>query len=237
MTAAAPRTTGFRAGMRRVSTALIAYGAVALVAGLIGLVVLFGATARLGTVGDRLVAELTRLDALMLRSADALDDASGTALSFANTIERSVPTVEQVATIIGNLQDRLIQIESQMESFSILGNQPLAGVGGSIGDIGRDLEDLDTRLDGIAGELDEDKAALLRNSESLKALSAELRSLEERLKGDVINEAVRDLQLIVFALTLVVIAIAVVPAVAALWIGLWLRRQLRPSSARPGPGA
>lgn len=220
-----------RVGLKRLATGLLAYGAVGLVVAAIGAAGLLGAIGRIGDLTGRLDDDATGLIALVERASDALTDAGATARSFAVTVERTGPSVEQAASTIRQIEPRLRDLQNQANAVSILGTRPLGSLGDSFGAIATEMSGLDVRLDAIADELTLNKGALLANADSLTALGGELGTLGERLGEGSVGELLGDARfLLTLALALLVVW-AAVPAVGALVLGLWLRRLLRDGTA------
>jgi hypothetical protein len=98
-----------------------------------------------------------------------------------------------------------------------------------VGGIANAIEGLDTRLSAIADSLDASGGALSQNATSLAQLGDSTAALAARLRSGVIEDSVADVQMVIAVTLLVFTAWAVVPAVGALALGVWLRRML----ARP----
>ena len=215
-----------RHGLRRFSTGLLVYGVIGLAVAAIGLVLLLYVGNRVGGVAERTSARVETIIATLDKTAKALSDAGDTAVSFSVTLERTPPAVRQAADTVGNLQDNLRTIQSQLAGISILGTQPLGRVAEVFGSIASDIEGLDTRLTSIADSLDANKSALLTNADSLRALGTQLSAVADDLRTGVIEDSLADVQLILIVLFVLLVAWTAVPAAGALWIGWWLRREL-----------
>jgi small-conductance mechanosensitive channel len=217
---------GLRGGLRRLSTGLIAYGAAGLAVALLGLVALAWTAGRVSSLADRVDAEVGQLATTLDRTAETLQSAGVSAVTFAVTLERTPPSVRQAAETIRNLRPNLQAIEAQLASISILGNQPLAGPARLFGEMARDLAGLDTRLDLIADDLVTDRDALLRNADSLEALGARTTLLADRIRTGFIQDGLDDLRAVLLMTILVFVGWTAVPAIGALALGVWLRRTL-----------
>jgi hypothetical protein len=220
--------------LHRLSNGLIGYGLVGLAIAIVGLAALLWVGGRVGGLADRTSAQVESIIATLDKTAAALDDAGTSAVSFAVTLERTPPIVRQAADTIGNLQVNLRAVEQQLASFSILGNQPLSEAARLFGQMATDLEGLDTRLDSLAAALDDNKASLLANAESLRALGVEIGGLADDLRTGIVEDSLADVQVIVTVLILVLVAWTAVPAAGALGVGWWLRRELA-AVAEPVP--
>lgn len=225
--AAAPSSdTTLRHGLRRFSTGLIVYGVIGLLVAAIGLGLLLYVGNRVGGLAERTSARVDSIVATLDRTATVLDDAGATAVSFAQTLERTPPAVRQAADTVGNLEGDLQSIQSELAAFSILGANPLSRVAAIFGNVSSNIEGLDTRLNSVADSLDENKSSLLTNADSLRALGAQLQSISDDLKTGVVKESLADVQLILTVLLVLLVAWTAVPAAGALWMGWWLRREL-----------
>lgn len=217
---------GLRGGLRRLSTGLIAYGVVGLAVALLGLVALGWAAGRVASLANTVDAEVGRLATTLDRTAETLQSAGTSAVTFAVTLERTPPSVRQAAETIRSLRPNLQAIEAQLSSISILGNQPLAGPARLFGEMASDLQGLDTRLDLIAADLETDRDALLRNADSLEALGARTTLLADRIRSGIIQDGLDDLRVVLVLTILVFGGWTAVPAVGALLLGAWLRRTM-----------
>jgi hypothetical protein len=229
-TAPSPDAT-LRHGLRRFSTGLIVYGVIGLLFAAIGLVLLLYVGGRVGALADRTSARVESVITTLDRTATVLQDASDTAVSFSQTLERTPPAVRQAADTVGNLQDDLRSIQGQLAAFSILGANPLTRVSEVFGSIAANIEGLDTRLVSIADSLDENKASLLTNAASLRALGTQIDAIADDLRTGIVQDGLADVQLILTVLFVLLVAWTAVPAAGALWIGWWLRRELPPARA------
>ncbi|MEX2184521.1 MAG: hypothetical protein WEC14_08735 [Chloroflexota bacterium] len=215
-----------RPGLRRLSLGLIGYGVVGLVLAMAGLLVLVSVGGRVTSAVDRTSAQVESLVATLEGSSRVLRDAGSSAISFAVTLERTPPSVRQVASTMGNLQGNLRTVESQLGSLSILGARPLADVARLFGQMATDIDGLDTRLEGIAADLEDNKAKLLTNATSLKALGDRLDAIAADLDRGTIQDGLADLPGTLTILALLIVAWMALPAAGALALGWWLRRLL-----------
>jgi hypothetical protein len=221
-----PRPRSLRHGLRRLSTGLLIYGSIGLTIAVIGLLALVWLGGRLSSLNERVGVQVDSLVTTLDRTATVLDDAGASALSFAVTLERTPPTVRQAAATIGNMQANMRTVESQLSSLSIFGQQPLGQVAGLFGQMATDLEGLDTRLGLIADDLTGNRDKLLANAASLKALGSQVGAVADQLREGVIEDSLADVTSVVTLLALLLAAWTAVPAVGALGLGWWLRREL-----------
>lgn len=216
--------------LRRGSQLLIAGGLAGLLVALLGLAAVAWVGGRMGQVADGVDADVRQLTTTLDRTADTLRDAGSSAGSFAGTLERTPPSVRQAAVTIRNLRPNLQELEAQLGSIDILGTAPLAVPARLFGEMARDLQGLDDQLDGIATDLEADRAALRTNAGSLVAAADETARLADRLRAGSIDDAVGGLRAVLQVAILVATASIALPAAGALTVGLWLRARLARSS-------
>ena len=92
--------------------------------------------------------------------------------------------------------------------------------------IASDLEGLDTRLELIATDLEDNRDKLLENSRSLTALGERLDTVADDLASGFIQDSLDDVRLLLVVLVFLLVLWTAVPAVGALIFGIWLRRNL-----------
>jgi hypothetical protein len=215
-----------RPGLHRLSNGLLVYGAIGLALAIIGLLAMVYVGDRIGRLADTTGDRVETLVLTVEDAATVLTDAGSSAISFAATLERTPPTVRQAAATVDSMRQTLLTIETQLDAFSILGSQPLANVADQFGRIATDLEGLDTRLELIATDLEDNKAKLLANAASLTALGDRLDAIAEDLRSGFIQDSLDDVRVIVTILALLLVMWTAVPAFGALLLGWWLRRIL-----------
>jgi len=220
------RPLGLRGGLRRLSTGLIAYGAIGLVVAVIGLGGLIGVSSRINSAADRAAVSIDELATTLDKTATALNDASATAGSFAVTIEGASTTLDQAATTVATVEPQLMGLQDQFRSINILGAQPLSRAADLMASIATSINGLDQRLSSVSTALLANHDALSANRDSLAALGTQMDSLAERLRSGVIQESLADQQAVVTILILVFVMWTAVPAIGALLLGFWLRREL-----------
>jgi hypothetical protein len=155
-----------------------------------------------------------------------IDKAATTAGSFGTTIDGTTGALGIVGGDIDSIVPRLQSIADQTASISILGANPLASVSGLFRDIATQLSDVRGQLTAIGTSLATNRAALAANASSLSELAAETERLSERLNGASITGAIDDIRLLLVVVLGIGALGAAVPAVGALVVGLWLRREL-----------
>jgi len=204
----------------------MAYGVVGLLLTGLGLIALLYVGGRVGGLADRTSAQVGSIAATLDQTAAVLADAGTSASSFALTLERTPPAVRQTAQTVGNLRGNLLLVQGQLGAFDIFGARPLANAADLFGQMAGDLEGLDGRLEFIAADLETNKAALLDNARSLRAFGDEIGGLSDDLRGGIIEESFEDLQVIMTAVFVVLVAWTAIPALGALILGIWIRRQV-----------
>jgi len=212
--------------LERLSRILLAYGAVGIVVALIALLGLAIGVARVNAFADRFGGDLGGISRTLDRTSDVLDRAASTATGFATTIDGTTGALGVVGGDIDSIVPRLESIADQTAAISILGANPLASVSGLFRDIATQLRDVRGQLTAVATSLVTNRAALEANASSLGDLSAETRTLSARLEGAALTGAIDDLRILLVIVLGVAAIGAIVPAIGALLIGLWLRRDL-----------
>jgi len=220
------RPFDLRGGLHRLSRGLIAYGIIGLVVAAIGFGALAWVNVRISTLRGEAETTVARLATTMEFSATVLHGASTTAQSFSATVDQSAQTVSSAAVTITEVRSDLSAFEAQLRSVSILGVTPLSSSADAVGRIVASTEGLDTRLSLIADDLKGNRDALAGNAASLGELGDSTEALAARLGSGVGQDSIGDVQLVIAVTLLVFAAWSFVPAVGALVLGVWLRREL-----------
>ena len=207
---------------RRASRGLIAYGIVGLVVASIGLGSTVWVNGRINQLRSHAEVTLTRLASTTQLAATALRGASATATSFSGTLDQSAQAVSSATQTIGGVQAELSALEAQLRSVNFLGATPLASSADSVARIATSLNGLETQLPLTAGDLEGNRDALARNAASISALASSTDVLAARLAG---HDSLDDVQRVIAITLLMFAAWAFVPAIGALALGLWLRRN------------
>jgi hypothetical protein len=221
-----------RSAWRRLSAGLIGYGLVALVIGLLWLGTLLWANGRAMGVRDEILASMPPLTRSAELTARALREGATTATSFRTSLDQSAAALVSSAATITTVRSDLSAFEAQLRSVSILGARPLASPADAVGRIAAGMDGLDTKLGLIADSLGTGQDALAANATSLAALGERADALAISLAVTDVRQAFEDIQLLLIMGVLLCAASALLPAVGALGLGLWLRRLL--GAARPG---
>ena len=227
--------TEWRRGLLRLANGLIAYGVIGLVVAAIGLASLSAASGRIGSLGERIVSEAVSLDAIIVLTADVLDDAATTARSFGPTVGRTSATVREAAGAVRDIEPRLRDLETQANSIEIFGNRPVAPLGQLFGQIANDISALDDQLDGVAVEMGRNEVALTANAASLGALADLVRAYKGRLQPAAIDAGIDDARRLLLITLALFIGWTAVPAVGSLVVGRWMRQLVEPARAVAGP--
>jgi hypothetical protein len=232
VSATSERPIGLRRGLRRLSSGLLVYGAIGLIVALLGLLALIWVGGRISSLADRASAQIDAVSASLDETANVLTVTGATATSFSGTLDGTAATVSQAAETIRAVKPRLTDLETQFRSINILGSQPLSSAADVVAEIGSGLQGMDANLDTVAAGLVDNGASLDRNAAALTALGVRLGTLADRLQTGI--GAAEDLKAIVTITLLVFTAWTAVPAVGALGLGWWLRKEMGPAEAGPG---
>lgn len=215
-----------RPALHRLARGLIAYGVIGLILAVLTSLAVVVAIGRLGAVGDAVGGSADELGTVLERTATVLDDASRSTQSIDATIDASSGALTTAAADLRAIDPQLRDIENRANAIDILGSQPLAPIAGLFGRIAGQLVDLDIQLDRVAASLGSNRAALTANGTSLAALAAETRQLAQRIAPDAVARAIADARWFAIALLAVVATGLALPAIGALVLGWWLRREL-----------
>jgi hypothetical protein len=216
---------GLRGGLRRLSAGLIAYGILGLVVAAIGFGALVWVNGRVTNLRGEVATTLAQEAATMELAARVIHDASRTAQSFTLTVDQSSQAVSSAAETIAEVRSDLIALEAQLRSVNILGATPLSSPADAVGRIASSMDGLDTQLSLIADSLQGNRGALAANATSLGQLGDVTDAYAARLGAGVIEDSLGDLQRVISVAMFVIAAWSVVPAVGALVLGIWLRRE------------
>jgi hypothetical protein len=192
----------------------------------VGLAALVWVNGRMSALAARVDVEVGQLADAIESSATALKDAGASASSFTTTLERTPPSVRQAAVTVRNLRPSLRDLEAQLSAINILGSQPFGRAAALFGTMATDLEGLDTQLDLIATDLEGNRGALVANAQSLDALGARLAAQAARLRSGMVHDGLEDVRALLLLALIAFLAWTAVPAVGALALGWWLRREL-----------
>jgi hypothetical protein len=215
-----------RRALGQLSRGLIAYGIVGLAVASIGVGALVWVNGRVGSMRSEVETSVGQLSTTIERTAKALDDASTTAQGFTVTVEQSAVALTSAAATMTQVRTDLLGLESQLRAVNILGTAPLASAADAVGRTATSLDGLDTKLAGIADGLDRNRDTLANNATSLGQLGDSTAAMATRLGSGSIEGSLGDVQSILVVTLLLFAAWSLVPAVGALVLGVWLRREL-----------
>ena len=220
------RPFDLRGGLHRLSRGLVAYGILGLVVAAIGFGALVWVNGRVTNLRAEVDTTLGQRATAMELAAKVLHDASTTARSFSATVDQSASAVSSAAGTVTEARSSLSALEAQLRSVNILGATPLSSAADAVGRIATSMEGLDTRVSVIATGLTSNRDALAGNATSLGQLGDITEALAARLGSGVVEDSLGDLQRLISVTLLVFTAWSVVPALGALALGVWLRREL-----------
>ena len=212
--------------LRRLARWLVAYGAVGLLVAVVAVAALAAGTGRVASLSDTLRGNVNGISETLVRTADVIDRAATTSGDFGLTIDRTTAALGTVGGDIGDIVPRLRAIESQAGAINILGSQPLAPLASLFGDIAGQLGDVQAQVASVSSSLATNREGLTATGESLTKLSNQLRTLSNQLGRDAVANALDDARWLFVAVLGVAALGAAMPAVGALALGLWLRREL-----------
>ncbi len=227
---------GLRSSLLWLARWLVLYGIAGLLSAIIGVGALAWAGGRIESLDGNAEATAAHLTSTINLAALALRDAARSAQSFGTTVDQSAQAVSSAATTMTEVRADLVAFESQLRVVSIFGLAPLASPADAIGRVGTSLNGLDTRLslaaDGLAGS----ETALKANAASLLELADSTDALAARLATALGPDAFAELRMVVLVALVVWAAWALIPAVGALVLGLWLNGVVRRTWIIPGQG-
>lgn len=215
-----------RGGLERLSRGLIAYGIIGLVVAAIGVGALVWASGRVGSLRGDVQTSVAQVATTMERTAAALRDASASAQGFTATVDQSAVALNSTAATITEVRSDLAALEAQLRAVNILGASPLSSAADAVGRTATSLEGLDTKLAAIAAGLGGNRDQLASSATSLGQLGDSTSALAKRLGSGAIEDSLGDVQLIIAVTLLLFAAWSLVPAVGALVLGVWLKREL-----------
>ncbi len=221
-----PRPLGLRGGLHRLSRGLIAYGIVGLVVAAIGFGAMVWVNGRISYLRGEAEVTVARLATTTELAAVVLRGASTTAESFSATVDQAAQAVSSAAPTMTETRSALSALEAQLRSVNILGATPLSSPADAVGRIAASMEGLDTQLLLIADDLKGNGDALAGNAASLNELGQSTEALAARLGPGVGQDSLGDVQQVIAVTLLMFAAWSFVPAVGALGLGVWLRREL-----------
>jgi hypothetical protein len=212
--------------LSRLARWLVVYGVVGLVVAVVAIGALAAGLGRVATLSDALRGDANGISETLLQTADVIDRAATTSDDFGLTIDRTTAALGTVGSDIRDIVPRLQAIEAQANGITILGSTPLAPLAGLFGEIAGQLGDVQTQLDAVSASLATNRTSLSTTGASLTRLATQTRDLSTKLGGDSVPNALDDARWLFVAVLGVAALGAAMPAVGALALGVWLRREL-----------
>jgi hypothetical protein len=217
---------GLGRALPQLSRGLVAYGIVGLVVAAIGFGAMVWVNGRISSLRTDAEATVARAEATMELAAAVLRGASTTIQSFSGTADQARQAVSAAAVTITEVQSDLTALEAQLRSVSFLGATPLSSSADAVARIAASMDGLESQIPLIAGSLTGNRDALAANAASLSALADSTAALAARLDPGLGQNSLADLQQVIAITLLMFAAWSFVPAIGALGLGVWLRREL-----------
>ena len=207
---------------RHVATGLIIYGAVGVVLAIASIVALVIIDSRIGSVSDDVTVRINTLESTISATSASLNSAAASASGFSTTFGTTSDALASASNVVSELSPVL----------QTLGR--LGGLLGSAGDgfqaVGENLADLGPSLQTLSSNLARNQQELANTSETVQRLAGELDNVQQVLESGTIESRVSEgfgfLRAGLIAMTIWL----ALPAIAALFIGIWLRRAVAPST-------
>lgn len=211
--------------LRRLSRWLIAYGIVGLLVAGIGLGAIVWVNGRIDGVRRDAEATATRLTTTLELAAVVLRGASTTAGSFGGSASETANAVASAAATATEVRADLSALEAQLRSVTFFGATPLSSSADAVGRIATGMTGLDAQLAVVAERLKGNHDALAGNATSLAELAASTDALAASFGPSVGQTSFEDVQHVIAITLLIFAAWSFVPALGALALGAWLRRE------------
>jgi hypothetical protein len=212
--------------MRRFSRGLIAYGIVGLIVSSIGLGSIVWVNGRIDSLRHEARATAARLTTTMELAAVVLRGASTTAGSFGGTAAQTAEAVSSASVTATEVRADLAALEAQLRSVTFFGATPLSSSADAVGRIATSMAGLDSELALVAESLKGNGKALANNAATLAGLADSTDALAARLGPSVGQDSFGEVQQVIAVTLLMFAAWSFLPAIGALALGVWLRREL-----------
>jgi hypothetical protein len=204
---------------RRLATGLIVYGSIGVLLAIASIVAMFVLDSRLGSVDDAVSGRVDTLQRTLKATSDSLDSAATSASGFSVTLGETSAALGSVSEVLAGLGPVLRSVGN---IAGLLGQSGFGQVGDSLADLAPELEAMSTNL--VTNQ-----AQLETTSTKVAALADQLDEVEAVLAEGIIEKRVDQgfgfLRAGIIALTIWI----ALPAAAALFIGIWLRRAVSPA--------
>lgn len=208
----------------RIATGLIVYGAIGIalaVAMIVAVVLLRGS---FGDVQEDVSEQVDRLEVTIGKTSDSLTATADSLDGFTVTFDRTSSGLVEVGGVVGDLAGVIDELGGVFDAI-----RPLLGSVPALGEVADRLRSLVPTLRRVTDALSRNEPQLARTSDSLRELAAQLDEVERSLaSGDVVSRVGQGFEFLRVAIIVMAVWLAV-PAAAALLIGVWLRRAVRPA--------
>ncbi len=207
---------------RHIATGLIVYGIVGVVLAIASIVALVVINSRIGNVSDDVTVRIDTLETTISATSASLNSAATSASGFSTTLGTTSEALASAGNVVGELSP----------AFVTLGR--LGGLFGSAGDsfqaVGQNLADLGPSLQALSSNLARNQQQLADTSETVQRLAGELDKVQEVLESGTIENRVSEGFGFLRAGLIAMTVWLALPAIAALFIGIWLRRAVAPGT-------
>jgi hypothetical protein len=215
---------------RAFGAAFTAYGLLGLVAGLLVAVATIVVGLGLGPTIESLDRQRDAIVASLERSASVLDQTTIVLEDAAGAVGNSSDIASEAANVSRGVSDTLDRLAGTFGNFSVLGNRPFGPLTSDATQLAAQLRGIATDVDALGVRLAKIQRGIPPIATDLQATGAELATLADELAAFAPQEAVAGaLPWLLVGVALLVVWL-LVPAVAALALGIWLLRTPRLSA-------
>ncbi len=208
---------------RRLATGLTAYGVIGIALSVAAILVAFWLDGAFGETQEDVTSQIAQLEVTIDKTATSLRDTADSLAGFGTTFESTSAGLVQM----GEVTTRLAVVIDDLAAFFAT-IEPLVGSVPALDGVSDQLTGLEQSLGAVAADLTANRGQLGTTGASLRDLAAQLDEVETTLATGVIDERVGQgfdfLRAAIIALTVWF----ALPALAALLIGIWLRRAVAP---------
>jgi len=208
---------------RRAGTLLLTYGIV----GVLLLGRLFAATLTVAFMGrdgfERLDATIDEVVAVIGSTSAALEQADTTLAGVGVSLTDTAAVIDEAAALAGIAADGATTLSQEVAGFSLLGQNPFAGVQQPLADIGLSLEALGISLDVAGVSLGDNAQEVETLGERLGTVAVALTATRDRLAS--VDTQLGGAATLAIIVLLTILGWLAVPAIAAIWVGRQWRAQ------------
>ncbi len=212
---------------RRAGTWLVVYG----VAGLLVLGVLaaaMGVAAFMGRDGyEDVDAALGEVEAVLSTTQEALTAGADTVEGVSISLGEAAVALDQAATVSGDLASAATTVADTAVAFDIFGQRPFGALEGPFRVAGTSLSDLTDRIVVVGDALGRNSSDTALLAERLDGVAGSIGATADRVAA--VDPSLGIAAVIAFLVILAILGWLMVPAVAAIWIGLRWRRENPPA--------